>query len=43
MFLHAASLEFAHPVSGETLRIAAPLPDELERFRRATIATGAPH
>jgi len=43
MFLHAASLEFAHPVSGETLRIAAPLPDELERFRRATIATGASH
>ena len=38
MFLHAASLEFAHPLSAGKLRIAAPLPEELERFRREAIA-----
>lgn len=32
MFLHAASLRCKHPVSGEPLRIEAPLPDELQRF-----------
>lgn len=32
MFLHAASLRCKHPVSGETLLIEAPLPDELQRF-----------
>jgi 23S rRNA pseudouridine955/2504/2580 synthase len=32
MFLHAAQLTFRHPVSGETLQIASPLPEELSRF-----------
>ncbi len=40
MFLHAASLEFAHPLSGEILRIAAPLPADLETFRRETLGSG---
>jgi 23S rRNA pseudouridine1911/1915/1917 synthase len=29
--LHAAALDFAHPVSGETLSIVAPLPDDMAR------------
>jgi 23S rRNA pseudouridine1911/1915/1917 synthase len=29
-FLHAASLTFKHPVSGETLTFVAPLPDDLD-------------
>jgi 23S rRNA pseudouridine955/2504/2580 synthase len=32
MFLHAASLSFDHPVSGESLRFEAPLPKELKDF-----------
>jgi len=32
MFLHAYSIAFAHPLSGEPLRLVAPLPRELERF-----------
>ncbi len=31
-FLHAARLEFAHPVTGKTLQLEAPLPEELDRF-----------
>jgi 23S rRNA pseudouridine1911/1915/1917 synthase len=31
-FLHAARLEFAHPVTGKPLELEAPLPVELERF-----------
>ncbi len=31
-FLHAAELEFAHPVSGKPLVLAAPLPEALEAF-----------
>ncbi|HLY43119.1 MAG TPA: RluA family pseudouridine synthase [Terracidiphilus sp.] len=31
-FLHAAELEFAHPVSGRMLRLEAPLPQELHTF-----------
>jgi 23S rRNA pseudouridine1911/1915/1917 synthase len=31
-FLHAASLEFAHPATGKLLKLEAPLPEELERF-----------
>jgi len=30
MFLHAAKLEFKHPVSGRGLSISSPLPDEFE-------------
>jgi 23S rRNA pseudouridine955/2504/2580 synthase len=32
MFLHAAKLVLAHPVSGELMLIEAPLPDDLSRF-----------
>ena len=32
MFLHAQSLEFRHPRSGETVRVQAPLAPELEGF-----------
>jgi 23S rRNA pseudouridine1911/1915/1917 synthase len=31
-FLHAARLEFTHPVTGKTLQLEAPLPQELEKF-----------
>jgi 23S rRNA pseudouridine1911/1915/1917 synthase len=31
-FLHAAKLEFAHPVTGKALQLDAPLPEELEGF-----------
>ncbi|HEX5130148.1 MAG TPA: pseudouridine synthase, partial [Usitatibacter sp.] len=32
MFLHARSLAFAHPISGEGVRIESPLPRDLEAF-----------
>jgi 23S rRNA pseudouridine955/2504/2580 synthase len=32
MFLHAYSIAFAHPLTGEPLRLVAPLPKELEGF-----------
>lgn len=32
MFLHAASLSFVHPISGERLQIEAPLPEDLQSF-----------
>ena len=32
MFLHAASLRFAHPLSGEAMALEAPLPRDLEQF-----------
>ncbi|MGH8671515.1 MAG: RluA family pseudouridine synthase [Burkholderiales bacterium] len=32
MFLHARLLRFKHPISGESVRIEAPLPDELDLF-----------
>lgn len=31
-FLHAAQLEFAHPITGKPLSLEAPLPQELEAF-----------
>jgi 23S rRNA pseudouridine1911/1915/1917 synthase len=31
-FLHAAQLEFAHPVTGKQLTLQAPLPAELQKF-----------
>lgn len=31
-FLHAARLEFVHPVTGKPVELQAPLPSELERF-----------
>jgi 23S rRNA pseudouridine955/2504/2580 synthase len=41
MFLHAASLEFAHPVTGERVRLESSLPGDLARFRERHMA-GAP-
>jgi 23S rRNA-/tRNA-specific pseudouridylate synthase len=32
-FLHAAHLEFAHPITGEWLTFDAPLPRDLARFK----------
>ncbi len=32
MFLHAHSIAFKHPLTGEPLQITAPLPPELEKF-----------
>jgi 23S rRNA pseudouridine1911/1915/1917 synthase len=31
-FLHAASLEFTHPGTGERIRFSRPLPDDLMKF-----------
>jgi 23S rRNA pseudouridine955/2504/2580 synthase len=33
MFLHARTLGFAHPITGEAVRLEAPLPKDLEKFR----------
>lgn len=33
-FLHAARLEFAHPVTGKPVELEAPLPEQLEEFLR---------
>lgn len=38
MFLHAAELRLAHPVSGNMLALSAPLPPELARFVEAVEA-----
>jgi 23S rRNA pseudouridine955/2504/2580 synthase len=32
MFLHAYSIAFAHPLTGEAMRLVAPMPKELESF-----------
>jgi 23S rRNA pseudouridine955/2504/2580 synthase len=37
MFLHAAKLGFEHPVTGERLELAAPLPKDLDAFAAAHI------
>ena len=42
MFLHAASLAFAHPASGERIAICAPLPADLARFRDRFMTERAP-
>jgi 23S rRNA pseudouridine955/2504/2580 synthase len=34
MFLHARSLAFAHPLTGEDVRLESPLPRDLEAFGR---------
>jgi len=31
-FLHAAELEFTHPISGKLVKLASPLPEDLEYF-----------
>ena len=43
MFLHASSIAFKHPLSGEPLNLAAPLPQELQRFVARLDADTAPH
>lgn len=40
-FLHAARLEFVHPVSGKPLELQAPLPEALERFLHQLESTAA--
>jgi 23S rRNA pseudouridine1911/1915/1917 synthase len=42
-FLHAASLEFNHPRSGERLRLFSPLPPDLADFLDAVRNMGEPH
>jgi 23S rRNA pseudouridine955/2504/2580 synthase len=42
MFLHAAELGFAHPLTGAPLRLSSPLPADLERFL-ARLDQPAPH
>jgi 23S rRNA pseudouridine955/2504/2580 synthase len=42
MFLHAASLELAHPLTGEPLSLASPLPAECVAFLEALRREGAP-
>ena len=37
--LHAAHLQFEHPVSGEQLQFSAPLPDDFDRLVKAVGAT----
>jgi 23S rRNA pseudouridine955/2504/2580 synthase len=32
MFLHSAETNLRHPVSGEKLKLIAPLPAELQKF-----------
>ena len=41
MFLHARSLAFRHPLTGEALRIESPLPKDLEEFRQRQVAPAA--
>ncbi|MGE5096853.1 MAG: RluA family pseudouridine synthase [Betaproteobacteria bacterium] len=38
MFLHAAALAFAHPLTGAALRLESPLPRELDEFRQRHMA-----
>ena len=39
-FLHAAKLEFTHPITGKLLQLEAPLQEELERFLERLEAEG---
>ena len=41
MFLHAAELSFSHPASGVKVTVHAPLPADLEAFRRAAFGDEA--
>ena len=43
MFLHAAELHLAHPLSGEPLHLHAPLPEELQRLIQLLSQTPAQH
>ncbi|THF60870.1 RluA family pseudouridine synthase [Pseudothauera rhizosphaerae] len=42
MFLHAASLRFRHPLTGEEIALSSPLPDELQQFIDHLDAEDAP-
>jgi 23S rRNA pseudouridine955/2504/2580 synthase len=42
MFLHARSLAFAHPISGEPVRIESPLPRDLDEFWKGARARDEP-
>jgi 23S rRNA pseudouridine955/2504/2580 synthase len=39
MFLHAASLELEHPITGEKLKLESPLPRELAKFAKENMGT----
>jgi 23S rRNA pseudouridine1911/1915/1917 synthase len=41
-FLHAARLEFTHPITGKVLELEAPLPEELEIFLNRLAAAALP-
>ncbi len=41
MFLHAHTMVFSHPLSGEMLRLLAPLPNELQGFLQKLDAAGS--
>jgi 23S rRNA pseudouridine1911/1915/1917 synthase len=41
--LHAVTLEFIHPTSGEPLRVGAPLPADLQQLLQALRADAATH
>ena len=41
--LHAETLEFAHPASGETVRCQAPVPDDMQALLRALRDDAAAH
>jgi 23S rRNA pseudouridine955/2504/2580 synthase len=42
MFLHSAETNIRHPISGEKLKLAAPMPAELEKFlKRLEFESGA--
>jgi 23S rRNA pseudouridine955/2504/2580 synthase len=38
MFLHAAELELIHPLSGDKMKLLAPLPEPLARFLESLAA-----
>ncbi len=41
MFLHAVSMSFKHPATGEALHVEAPLPAELDRFVKSRHVAGS--
>ena len=41
--LHAETLEFIHPASGEPLRASAPLPADMQQLLQALRADAAAH
>jgi len=43
MFLHASSISFRHPLTGEPLSLAASLPQDLQRFIARLDANTTPH